>query len=528
QLSFTFEGWIKSLSTSYTSGSRNGLPHKDYEHYFNANGWVADVTSTTLLTTNATRQAYLRGELQLWSPNGTGGGTSGYVFTSVGVKNIRADVTDGHHNSDWCMTELKVICNGVGCPAGSGSNIEGTVKTAQDQAVSNVAVSIDANITEFPKTVNTNETGGYEIKVANGLDYQVTASKGGDYLNGVSTLDLVMIQRHILGFESLTSPYKLIAADANNDGKVTASDLTELRKLILGVTSELPKNTSWRFAVKGQSINASNPFPFVEKISIENLSIDKTGQDFVAVKIGDVSGNVSTNVSNPNLESRIAEKVAMAVTEGTIAAGETVAIPVTAARFDEVYGYQFTMKLNGASYVGVQAGAIDVNANNVGVIANNVITMSFASMESVSVKEHEVLFTIIVKANKAGKVSEVLGLNSSVTKTEAYVGAEMHVGQLSLGVRTITETEEGIELFQNEPNPFIGRTTISYIMPADAPVVITVYDINGKVIAVRKADAIKGLNSEVFTTAQLGVSGVLYYKLESGDYSAYKKMILVE
>ncbi len=29
------------------------------------------------------------------------------------------------------------------------------------------------------------------------------------------------------------------------DGKVTASDLTELRKLILGVTNALPKNASW-------------------------------------------------------------------------------------------------------------------------------------------------------------------------------------------------------------------------------------------------------------------------------------------
>ncbi|KXK38825.1 MAG: hypothetical protein UZ09_BCD002001198 [Bacteroidetes bacterium OLB9] len=36
------------------------------------------------------------------------------------------------------------------------------------------------------------------------------------------------------------------------------------------------------------------------------------------------------------------------------------------------------------------------------------------------------------------------------------------------------------------------------------------------------------MNSEVFTKAQLGVSGVLYYTLESGDYTATKKMIIVE
>jgi hypothetical protein len=73
------------------------------------------------------------------------------------------------------------------------------------------------------------------------VDYVVEANKGGDYLNGVSTLDLVMIQRHILGLQTLDNNYLMIAADVNNDGKVTASDLTELRKLILGVTNNFVK-----------------------------------------------------------------------------------------------------------------------------------------------------------------------------------------------------------------------------------------------------------------------------------------------
>jgi hypothetical protein len=42
----------------------------------------------------------------------------------------------------------------------------------------------------------------------------------------------------------------LIAADVNNDGKVSASDLTELRKLILGIYNELPNNSSWRFPIE--------------------------------------------------------------------------------------------------------------------------------------------------------------------------------------------------------------------------------------------------------------------------------------
>ena len=69
--------------------------------------------------------------------------------------------------------------------------------------------------------------------------------------NGVSTLDLVRIQKHLLGIEALSSPYDLIAADANNSESVSAIDLVELRKLILGIYTELPANQSWRFVDKG-------------------------------------------------------------------------------------------------------------------------------------------------------------------------------------------------------------------------------------------------------------------------------------
>ncbi|MEZ4983319.1 MAG: hypothetical protein R2769_17360 [Saprospiraceae bacterium] len=47
--------------------------------------------------------------------------------------------------------------------------------------------------------------------------------------------------------KKLTSPYKIIAADANNSGSVTTLDPEYLRKLILNVINDLPNTTSWRF-----------------------------------------------------------------------------------------------------------------------------------------------------------------------------------------------------------------------------------------------------------------------------------------
>jgi len=116
------------------------------------------------------------------------------------------------------------------------------------EGVENVEVSLGSALPEYPQTSMTDATGYFEFADnAMNANYQLAGSKDVDYLNGVSTLDLVKIQRHILGLEELDSPYKLIAADVNADDQVKASDLTELRKLILGVIDDLPTNESWRF-----------------------------------------------------------------------------------------------------------------------------------------------------------------------------------------------------------------------------------------------------------------------------------------
>jgi Dockerin type I domain len=511
-LLFTFENWAPNIASI------------DVEHYFDADGNFYALSNATA------KSKYLAGEYQRWLPASN---SSARVWTSVSLNgeasntvDVKMTVWDKKFNHDFCWVALHLVCNGNGCAAGEDKpSIAGNVKTAANQTVNNVAVSIDANITEYPKTVNTPSNGTFSMDVIAGLDYEVSASKGGDYINGVSTLDLVLIQRHILDIQKLDNAYKLIAADANNDGKISASDLTDLRKLILGITNELPKNESWRFPVTTQNMDVNNPFPFVETIVINDINGDMTNQNFVAVKIGDVNGNVNTNVANPAVEARSNNTVVMVVAEQSVAAGEVVEIPVTASNFSDVAGYQFTMNLKGASFVGVNAGTLEVNASNIGVIANDVVTMSYASNEAVSANENDVLFTLVVKADKAVNVSEMLSLNSSVTAAESYT-SDLTIGKVSLDVRTAPVAS--IELFQNEPNPFRGQTTVSFVMPTSAKATISVYDVTGKLVNVRNVEATKGLNSEIFTREQLGATGVLYYTLESGDFTATKKMIIVE
>ena len=64
-------------------------------------------------------------------------------------------------------------------------------------------------------------------------------------------------------------------------------------------------------------------------------------------------------------------------------------------------------------------------------------------------------------------------------------------------------------------------------MPEAGSATITVYDVAGKVAAQRVVNAVKGMNTEKFTRADINASGVLMYKVESGDHVGTKKMIII-
>ena len=107
----------------------------------------------------------------------------------------------------------------------------------------------------------------------------------------MTTFDLVLISKHILGIQSFDSPYKIIAADANNSGAVTTFDIVTLRRLILQIDTEFQgTQTSWRFVDKEQNFpDPMSPFPFSETIDAA------TNGDFIGVKIGDVNNSSSPN-----------------------------------------------------------------------------------------------------------------------------------------------------------------------------------------------------------------------------------------
>ncbi|MEI7587756.1 T9SS type A sorting domain-containing protein, partial [Runella sp.] len=143
--------------------------------------------------------------------------------------------------------------------------------------------------------------------------------------------------------------------------------------------------------------------------------------------------------------------------------------------------------------------------------------------------------TLTLKATKGGKLSDMLSISSRITKAEAYGISNIEQGisnheRLGIalrfnkgGVQTISGL--GFELYQNQPNPFVDKTSIGFHLPTPTTATLTIYDETGRLIHTQKGDFAKGYNSFTIEKALLNTTGMLYYKVETATDSGVKQMI---
>jgi hypothetical protein len=354
----------------------------------------------------------------------------------------------------------------------------------------------------------------------------------------VSTLDLVRIQKHLLGIEPFTSAYQYIAADANSSEGVSALDLVEIRKLILGINTEFPNNTSWRFVDnKHEFFDITNPWPFSESITMESLNagVEFLNENFMAVKVGDLNNTVIANSQQVVIRGGRDEIKATAFAKASaVRAGERFEIEVTIP--SEMIGFQWTLDLNGMDYIGIESDQL--SDENVGIHPASAkatadrhgqITMSFENIETAGFIPAEVTFKLTFEATKYGQPSDMIKVSSDFTEAEGYIldpaAKAIEIVDLSLDFVN-NGTSEEYALYQNEPNPFIDQTLIGFDLPKAMNATITIYDVTGKVVKEIEGDYAMGFNTVRLSRKELLTGSVYFYHLIAGDFTASKKLVL--
>jgi hypothetical protein len=83
-------------------------------------------------------------------------------------------------------------------------------------------------------------------------------------------------------------------------------------------------------------------------------------------------------------------------------------------------------------------------------------------------------------------------------------------------------------LKQNYPNPFNPTTTINYDVPLSGFVKISIFDILGNLVSVPVNEIKQAGSYEINWNASNYASGTYFYKMESGSFTEFKKMVLIK
>ncbi|HAY70659.1 MAG TPA: hypothetical protein DCX89_02090 [Saprospirales bacterium] len=447
-------------------------------------------------------------------------------------------VTDEAGNQDYCTVTLDLQDNEADAcqDIDAGSIVlSGMIMNPQSQPLPGVEVEVSNNNSNigFPKFSYTNEAGRFSM---NGLyashSYVIEPSDNSDITNGVTTLDLIYIQKHILGILGLESAYQIIAADADNNQKVSANDIYSIRNVILGKTDEYPNDQqSWRFIAAAAEIpNPANPFPFVEHVSTKNLKEYKN-INFTGVKIGDVNNSSTTKLNDPAIETRSKHQMNILVDDRFVLPGDQMVIDFYAEDLTNVIGNQFTIEFDKdiLSFVSLEGVGQMINEQNFGLDLSGfgLITVSWNTNEA-PVLQNNKLFSLRFNSISSGELSKLIRLTDRITKAEAY-SSELEVMDIDLKFRNGDSFTNELKytLHQNIPNPFGDKTQIHFELPEDAEASIQFYDVTGKVLKTIKGSYKKGLNAIEITKNELGITGIIYYKLETGVFTQTRKMISI-
>ena len=400
-----------------------------------------------------------------------------YAFIDLGNGQVLNDFTTV---TVTLQDNIGVCDDFTGGNTGQSAVIAGSIRTENSQAVPDIEIDLlggNQGASALNET-STDALGRYAFPAMPvGNNFTIDPISNDDYLNGVTTLDVVMIQRYILGLLKLESAYKIMAADINNDRNVSAIDLIDLRNVILGNTEAFTNNDSWRFVDANQQfIDPNNPLrePINEQYTITPLDQDRV-IDFIGFKVGDV--NASADAATTLAQSR--SVFAIEMTDQRYSAGDIISVPVMVSQDINTVGLQFTTEFDpaGLIFAGVDGDGLDVLPEHIGYnrVDEGIVTISWNDVDAHPVAATQSMMTLNFKAVQSGKLSDFLAINSSVTQSEIY---NDHLETMELVAKYVESddiADTGFELYQNSPNPFADQTAISFKLPQASNATLSIF-----------------------------------------------------
>lgn len=187
---------------------------------------------------------------------------------------------------------------GLDNPMVENGKVAGVIYTETNTPIPNTNVLLIGE-NGFSVATISDDQGNYSFSgLSTGRNYILDFAKTSSILNGLSTFDLLQVQKHILNRESLKSPFKMLAADVNNSGSISTSDLIAIKRALLGMITSFEKVPIWQFVpFENGFINVATPLLGLNlnAFMVLNLQSHILDKDFIGVKAGDINNSASVN-----------------------------------------------------------------------------------------------------------------------------------------------------------------------------------------------------------------------------------------
>ncbi len=416
-------------------------------------------------------------------------------------------------------------------------NIEGSVISKTGQIIRNTTLYLSGYSQD--STVN-GITGDYAFQVQQGESYTIAPWKNNDpnILNGISTLDIVMMQRHILNAQPFQSPYTIIAADVDGSQNVTNLDMILTKALILQNITNYPGNAVWNFVNSDfEFVNPQIPFPFESARSYSSVQ-QFSAQDFIGVKLGDVNDSW-----NPNYAKALSENsLSLLIPQMHANQFDTIQVPVSVIDFNNISGFQYTIEWDPTvlQFIGTENQHLLFTFGQTFLSQGKLAGLwSTENLNGISLPDStSVLVLEFVVKGQNGTFSPIY-FSSSVTNLEAYdqdlreLNVLVSSGSIHSGMVTSEEAfSEGLSYFNCYPNPFSDFTVISFSINQAQFVNIEIFDVFGKKVNDLSGNYPSGINRINWDGTGPGgdkqSNGAYFCRIQTVGSSGVRKIVLMK
>ena len=404
-------------------------------------------------------------------------------------------------------------------------SISGNLVTPKGAAINGATVSLNGS--------GTLNNGSYSYSVSSSSSNTIKVTKNNDVAkaNGVTAVDIALIQSNVLGKSALNSPYKLIAADVNGDGKVTALDIVYIKRLILGIDSTFTNSTTkqtrlWNFVDSSYVFpDNTNPFPVKDSINLSGLSVGRTNQTFIGFKLGDVNWDWSSLI--PRTAYNTVNAVVLNYDAINVSEGNFIKVPVKISNFKDMSGMQFTIGFNAEAlkWVGVNNNVLGMEMGTNHANEGNISFLWVDPNNEIKTLEDGSVVMELVFEKKANCINEQLDLNGSITSVGAY-DKDYQLQPVVMKASNIN----AIQITENwtvSPNPATNGVVKTQLqLKENKMIVFRLVDITGKVVLEQKKECVRGNNNINLQENNILPMGTYYLQALGVEGIAVKKILV--